>query len=63
MHLHNLMMACILGKDMIVMGHSNFDLDIIHVILYMFDNDWVARSLLWVKLELDKDFKFFSDMV
>lgn len=40
------MVAHILDEDPMIMEHSNFDLDLIRVILDAFDDDRVAKSLL-----------------
>lgn len=61
--LHNPMVACILDENPMAMGHSDFDLDMIHVILDVFDDDRVARSLLWIKHKLNKDLKSFFDII
>lgn len=47
--LHDLMVACILDEDLTAIEHFDFDLDLIHMILGMFNDDQMARSLLWVK--------------
>lgn len=47
--LHDLMVACILDEDLMATGYFDFDLDMISIILGMFDDDCAARSLLGVK--------------
>lgn len=55
------MASCNPKHDPMARERSNFNLDLIHVILGMFDNDQAAKSLLWVIQELDKKLEFFSD--
>lgn len=43
------MVTRILGEDPIAMECSNFEMDLIHMILDVFDDDQVARSLLSIK--------------
>lgn len=47
--LHDIVIACISSKDLMATKHYDFNLDLIHMILDVFDDDWVARSLLWIK--------------
>lgn len=52
-----------LSKDLMAMGYSDFDLDLIYIILGLLYDDRVAKNLSWIKQELDKDLKSFFDVV